>query len=97
MVSTHNLGSVPEFCDRVILINRTVLAAGPTETTFTQSNLEQAFGGVLRHINLSGPDLHDDNDPRTVTVLTDDERPAVFYGHTKSDPPANSQAREKQS
>ena len=59
----------------MILINRTVLAAGPTETTFTQSNLEQAFGGVLRHINLSGPDLHDDNDPRTVTVLTDDERP----------------------
>ena len=41
---------------------------------------------MLRHINLSGPDLHDDNDPR-ITVLTDDERPAVFYGHTKSDPP----------
>jgi manganese/iron transport system ATP-binding protein len=94
LVSTHNLGSVPEFCDRVILINRTVLAAGPLETTFTQSNLELAFGGVLRHINLSGPDLHDDNDPRTVTVLTDDERPAVFYGHTKSDPPAQSQQKE---
>ncbi len=41
------------------------------------------FGGVLRHINLSGTALHDDNDPRTVTVITDDERPAVFYGHTK--------------
>ena len=39
---------------------------------------------MLRHINLSGPDLHDDNDPRTVTVLTDDERPAVFYGHTRA-------------
>jgi manganese/iron transport system ATP-binding protein len=25
-VSTHNLGSVPEFCDQVVLINRTVLA-----------------------------------------------------------------------
>ncbi|MFI8416503.1 manganese/iron ABC transporter ATP-binding protein [Serratia sp. NPDC078593] len=96
LVSTHNLGSVPEFCDRVILINRTVLAAGPTETTFTQHNLELAFGGVLRHINLSGADLHDDNDPRTVTVLTDDERPAVFYGHTKSDPPTQSQQKEKQ-
>lgn len=95
LVSTHNLGSVPEFCDRVILINRTVLAAGPTATTFTQSNLEQAFGGVLRHINLSGTDLHDDNDPRTLTVLTDDERPAVFYGHSKSDPPAKSQPQGK--
>lgn len=27
LVSTHNLGSVPEFCDHVILINQTVLAA----------------------------------------------------------------------
>lgn len=95
LVSTHNLGSVPEFCDQVILINRTLLAAGSTATTFTQSNLEQAFGGVLRHINLSGTDLHDDNDPRTVTVLTDDERPAVFYGHTKNDPPSQSQQQEK--
>lgn len=39
LVSTHNLGSVPEFCDHVILINRTVLASGPTETTFTQKKL----------------------------------------------------------
>ena len=30
LVSTHNLGSVPDFCDQVVLINRTVLAAGPT-------------------------------------------------------------------
>ncbi len=95
LVSTHNLGSVPEFCDRTILINRTVLAAGPTETTFTQHNLELAFGGVLRHINLSGSALHDDNDARTVTVLTDDERPAVFYGQGKSSPPAQSQQQEK--
>lgn len=88
LVATHNLGSVPEFCDNVILVNRTVLAAGPTATTFTQSNLEKTFGGVLRHINLGGDHLHDDDDVRTVTVLTDDERPAVFYGATPSDTPA---------
>ena len=29
LVSTHNLGSVPEFCDQVVLFNRTVLAFGP--------------------------------------------------------------------
>jgi len=95
LVATHNLGSVPEFCDQVILINRTVLAAGPTATTFTQTNLEKTFGGVLRHINLSGPDLHDDNDARSVTVITDDERPAVFYGQTKDDPPKPSQNKEE--
>jgi len=79
LLSTHNLGSVPDFCDHVVLINRTVLAAGPTRTTFTQANLERTFGGVLRHFRLEGRDLHDDADARAVTVLTDDERPLVFY------------------
>ena len=88
LVSTHNLGSVPDFCDQVVLLNRTVLAAGPTATTFTQANLERAFGGVLRHFHLSGSALHDDDDQRRVTVLTDDERPVVFYGERKgSDKP----------
>ncbi len=84
LVSTHNLGSVPDFCDEVVLLNRTVLAAGATATTFTQANLERAFGGVLRHFRLSGSALHDDEDARSVTVLTDDERPVVFYGEKKS-------------
>ena len=80
LVSTHNLGSVPDFCDQVVLINRTVLAAGPTAEVFTQKNLERAFGGVLRNFQLGGQELHDDDDARSVTVLTDDERPLVFYG-----------------
>jgi manganese/iron transport system ATP-binding protein len=80
LVSTHNLGSVPDFCDQVVLVLRTVLAAGPTATTFTQANLERAFGGVLRHFRLEGHALHQDDDRRSVTVLTDDERPVVFYG-----------------
>lgn len=80
LVSTHNLGSVPRFCDRAILINKTVLASGPTADVFTQANLEKAFGGVLRHFVLSGHDLHEDADSRRLTVLTDDERPLVIYG-----------------
>lgn len=80
LVSTHNLGSVPEFCDRAILINQAILASGPTSQVFTQANLELAFGGVLRHFTLGGKDLHDDEDARKVTVLTDDERPFVIYG-----------------
>ncbi len=80
LVSTHNLGSVPDFCDEVVLLNRKVLAAGPTATVFTRANLEKAFGGVLRHFNLGGPTLHSDEDPRRLTVLTDDERPLVLYG-----------------
>jgi len=48
LVSTHDLGSVPEYCDRVALVKATVLAQGPTDTTFTHENLERAFGGSLR-------------------------------------------------
>jgi manganese/iron transport system ATP-binding protein len=84
VVSTHNLGSVPDFCDRVVLILKTVLAAGPTRDTFTETNLQRAFGGVLRHFRLAGSALHDDDDVRGLTVLTDDERPLVFYGDRTS-------------
>lgn len=80
LVSTHNLGSVPEFCDRTVLVKGTVLAYGPTEEIFTRENLEHAFGGVLRYFTLGGNELHDDEDAREVTILTDDERPFVQYG-----------------
>lgn len=79
LVSTHNLGSVPEFCDQTILVKGTVLAYGPTAQIFTQDNLQMAFGGVLRHFVLGGGALHDDDDARQVTILTDDERPMVIY------------------
>ena len=91
LVSTHNLGSVPEFCDRAVLINRTILASGTTKSVFTQENLQLAFGGVLRRFVLTGKQLHDDNDTRQVTVLSDDERPVVLYGE---DEPTNSENSE---
>ena len=79
LVSTHNLGSVPEFCDRTVLVKNTVLTYGPTEQVFTRPNLELAFGGVLRHFDLphsldgAGSDL-------PVGIMTDDERPLVLVG-----------------
>ncbi len=81
LVSTHNLGSVPEFCDRTVLIKGTVLNHGPTEKVFTRKNLEEAFRGVLRHFSLGGSDLHEDGDVREVSILSDDERPFVQYGN----------------
>ena len=60
-----------------------MLAYGPTKTTFTPENLEKAFGGVLRHFVLSGAELHDDEDSRKVTVISDDERPLVLYSKDK--------------
>ena len=77
LVSTHNLGSVPEFCDHVILVNRTVLASGPLEEVFTEDNLARAFGGVLRQFHFEHSTIQE-HDGRTVKLLTDDERPLVF-------------------
>lgn len=77
LVSTHNLGSVPEFCDQVVLIKRTVVAAGATSEVFNEENLLAAFGGVLRHFRF-GESTVQKHDGRAVTLLTDDERPLVF-------------------
>jgi len=74
LVSTHNLGSVPEFCDRCVLLNRCVLASGTTSEVFTRQNLENTFGGVLRHF------VFEDGNQRAsgLGILTDDERPLVL-------------------
>jgi len=77
LVSTHNLGSVPEFCDHAVLINRTVVAAGPMAETFTEANLARVFGGVLRHFRFDQSTVQP-HDGRAITVLTDDERPLVL-------------------
>ncbi|WP_373777384.1 metal ABC transporter ATP-binding protein [Glaesserella sp.] len=52
LVSTHNLSTVPSFCDQTVMINRTVLAIGSVESTFTPENLERVFGGALRYQHL---------------------------------------------
>ena len=77
LVSTHDLGSVPEFCDEAVIINRTVLAFGSVAEVFTEANLTRAFGGTLRHFRFDESTVQK-HDGRTVTVLSDDERPLVF-------------------
>jgi len=77
LVSTHNLGSVPEFCDQVVLVKRRVLAYGPTDEIFTEDNLAITFGGVLRQFHFEHSTIQE-HDGRTVKLLTDDERPLVF-------------------
>ncbi len=95
LVSTHNLGSVPQFCDRCVLLNRTVLAEGETEAVFNSENLQKAFGGVLRRFVLSADTLHTDADPRELTVLSDDESPLVLYGEKGSQLLASQQDNQR--
>jgi len=81
LVATHNLGSVPRFCDRAVLIDRTVLAAGPTGEVFTEDNLRRTFGGTLRRFSLRPDEAEADRAqrPAASTLLYDDEHPLVLY------------------
>lgn len=47
LISTHDLSSISTFCDDVVLINRTILAYGPTEEIFTEENISRTFGGMI--------------------------------------------------
>ena len=46
LISTHDLSHVRDFCDLVVLINKTVLAYGETSEIFTDENLSKTFGGM---------------------------------------------------
>jgi len=46
LISTHDLSHVRNFCDRVVLINKSVLAYGETSEVFTPENLALTFGGL---------------------------------------------------
>lgn len=53
----HDLGSVKQYFDGVIIIKREVLAVGPVEDVFTDENLAQAFGAELIY-NYQGGGQH---------------------------------------
>jgi len=47
VVVHHDLQSVSQYFDWVIMLNTRLVASGPTATTFTSQNLETTYGGKL--------------------------------------------------
>ncbi len=47
IVIHHDLPTVREYFDRVVLLNVRLLASGPVEEAFTDENLQQTYGGRL--------------------------------------------------
>ncbi len=45
LISTHDLASVATFCDQVVLINRTILAYGPTSRSIHRRKSHCTFSG----------------------------------------------------
>ena len=81
IVSTHNLGSVPRFCDEVILLDKKLLAYGPVKKIFTEDNLKKTFGNMYRQHHFDLITNANKNEKHEVTVISDDERPLVIINN----------------
>lgn len=62
LVVHHDLSTVAQYFDWVVLLNMRVVKAGPTEEVFTRENLQATYGGRLTLLEeagqaLRGPDL----------------------------------------
>jgi manganese/zinc/iron transport system ATP- binding protein len=47
LVVHHDLQTVPDYFDHVMLLNMRIVASGPTEEVFTKENLHKTYGGRL--------------------------------------------------
>ena len=47
LVVHHDLRTVPDYFEQVVLLNMRLVASGPTEQVFTRANLQKAYGGRL--------------------------------------------------
>ncbi|HEX8550324.1 MAG TPA: metal ABC transporter ATP-binding protein [Abditibacteriaceae bacterium] len=47
LVVHHDLETVKDYFDHVLLLNMRIVASGETETTFTRENLQKTYGGKL--------------------------------------------------
>lgn len=54
LVVHHDLQSVPEYFDQVLLLNMRLVAAGPTAEVFTPENLRKTYGGKLALLDQVG-------------------------------------------
>jgi len=48
MVVHHDLQTVEDYFDQVLMLNKSVIAHGPTEEVFTNDNIMKTYGGKLR-------------------------------------------------
>lgn len=54
LVVHHDLSTVREYFDKVILLNQRLIASGDTEETFTDERIAQTYGGQLPILHQTG-------------------------------------------
>ena len=50
VVVHHDLGTVSDYFDRVVLLNKSLVAEGPVEEAFTSENVAAAYGGGVKYL-----------------------------------------------
>ena len=68
IVVHHDLQTVREYFDHVVLLNRRIVAAGPVATTFSDENLRRTYGGRLTLLEEAGEALA--RSPGVVSAVT---------------------------
>ena len=54
LVVHHDLSSVQNYFDKVILLNQRLIACGPTKEVFTEENIAKAYGPQLTILHKTG-------------------------------------------
>ncbi len=49
VVVHHDLATVPDYFDRVVILNKRLVAEGPVEEVFTRENIATAYGGTVAY------------------------------------------------
>lgn len=47
LIAAHDLNTIGLYCDHIILLKETVVAAGPTKKVFTEKNILKTYDGVF--------------------------------------------------
>jgi ABC-type Mn2+/Zn2+ transport system ATPase subunit len=47
LIAAHDLNTVGLYCDHIILLNKTVIANGPTKKVFTQKNIAKTYDSIF--------------------------------------------------
>lgn len=51
LISTHELTALTEYCDQVVLVKQSIIAAGKTEKVFTPDNVARTFEGMIHRLS----------------------------------------------
>jgi ABC-type Mn2+/Zn2+ transport system ATPase subunit len=47
LIAAHDLNTIGSYCDHIILLKQTVVAAGPIKKVFTRENIEKTYDSVM--------------------------------------------------